>query len=138
MCAVYNEIQFKTNLEAAWAAFFDLAGWKWWNEPCAIGDWKPDFKVVFPCSHSECSGSHTLLASVLPVHNLNNIAGHPALLHSYNIPNTSADGGALFGSNPSVTKWEISHGSGGGIEDVYFRVENADELWVQAIRLVEK
>ena len=137
MRTVYNEIQFKTQLEATWAAFFDLAGWEWWSEPFSFGNWKPDFKVVFPCGHSKCSGSHTLLVSVLAVHNLNDLTGHPALLHSYHIPNSSADGGALFGNSPSATKWEISHGSGGGIEDVYFRVDNADELWVQAAALVE-
>lgn len=67
MSFVYDGLEFATRLQAHWAAFFDLAGWQWWSNPAAIGDWKPDFKVRFECGHSECRGHHTLLVSVLPV-----------------------------------------------------------------------
>ncbi|ODB44941.1 hypothetical protein BB427_00695 [Pseudoalteromonas sp. BMB] len=133
MSSKYNGIQFGTDLEAIWAAFFDLAGWEWRSNPAAIEDWKPDFKVTFKCEHSECGGSHTLLVSVLPVKSLNNLEAHPALSHVYGVSGSDADGGALFGSSPLATKWVIAHGSGGGSESIYDRVENADELWARAV-----
>ena len=138
MTGIYNGIQFDTRLEAAWAAFFDLAEWEWWRSPENVEDWKPDFKVTFECSHSECGGSHTLLISVLPVESLNELSGHPALSYQFPVPNTDADGGALFGSDPAATQWVIAHGAGGGVEDVYLRVDNADELWRQALTKVQK
>lgn len=136
MNTIYKGVQFKTELEAIWAAFFDLAGWEWRMSPAAIGNWKPDFRVTFGCDHSECSGSHTILVSVLPVRSLDNLSGHPALSYKYGIPNTDVDGGAIFGCRPAATQWEIVHGSGGGVEDVYFRVDNANDLWERAISMV--
>ena len=47
MSSYYKGLEFRTHLEAKWAAFFDLAGWSWWVNPIAIGDWRPDFKVTF-------------------------------------------------------------------------------------------
>ena len=49
------------------------------------------------------------------------------------------DGGAALGINPSVSKWVIVHGSGGGHEEIYthFGESHANELWDQAGRLVE-
>ena len=46
MGAIYKGLQFKTALEARWAAFFDLAGWEWHVNPVCVGDWSPDFCVV--------------------------------------------------------------------------------------------
>ncbi len=141
MTSYYKGLEFKTQLEAKWAAFFDLAGWYWWVNPIAIGNWKPDFKVTFKCGHSECGGDHTLLIAVLPVSSLESFDGHPCLTHNYKVVNDNgewqADGGAAFGNSPSVTQWQISHGAGGGIEDIYFRVQDADKLWVQVESLVK-
>lgn len=144
MSSIYNGLIFKTPLHARWAAFFDLAAWTWHANPAPVGDWSPDFQVTFQCDHSECGGSHTLLVSVLPVDSLAKFGEHPCLAYSYGIPKggnlsdrISADGGAAFGTSPVVTWWEISHGAGGGIEDIYFRVENADELWEKAGTIVK-
>ena len=38
MGAIYKGLQFKTALEARWAAFFDLAGWEWHVNPACVGD----------------------------------------------------------------------------------------------------
>ena len=141
MSGIYQGLEFKTRLEAKWAAFFDLAEWSWWVNPIAIGDWRPDFKVKFKCEHSECGGDHTLLASILPVTCLNGFTDHPCRSHNYIVKNEQgewqADGGAAFGINPSVTRWEITHGAGGGMEELYFRIPNADELWQTAETLVK-
>ncbi|MCD1598214.1 hypothetical protein [Rheinheimera aquimaris] len=142
MTAYYKGLVFKTKLVAQWAAFFDLAKWNWWPNPKSVGDWQPDFLVTFPCGHSECSGKHTLLISVLSVSNLNEVKGHPCFDHHWQVVdetgNWLADAGALFGNNPAVTTWEMGHGSGGGVEQVEDWVPeyNAQELWIKAKELI--
>jgi hypothetical protein len=39
----YKGVQFRSRLEARWAAFFDLAGWRWDYEPLDLDGWIPDF-----------------------------------------------------------------------------------------------
>lgn len=43
---VYSGVTFRSRLEARWAAFFDLIGWKWEYEPFDLNGWAPDFRVV--------------------------------------------------------------------------------------------
>lgn len=140
MTGRYNGLQFKTRLEAQWAAFFDLAGWSFWINPVAVGNWQPDFKVKFPCGHSECDGSHVLFASVLDTDSLSTFDGHPCSHHNYGVKSMAgewlADGGAALGRRPGVTRWEISHGAGGGQEDATSRVDDAEQLWAKAAKLV--
>lgn len=42
---VYNGVQYRSRLEARWAAFFDLLGWRHTYEPYDMGAWSPDFLV---------------------------------------------------------------------------------------------
>ncbi len=42
----YAGVKFRSRLEARWAAFFDLIGWKWEYEPFDLDGWAPDFRVV--------------------------------------------------------------------------------------------
>lgn len=56
---IYNHVQFRSRLEARWAAFFDLAGIKWEYEPFDLEGWAPDFKVI--------SGNVVALAEVKPL-----------------------------------------------------------------------
>jgi len=141
MASYYKGLEFKTSLEARWAAFFDLAGWSWWVNPRSIENWRPDFMVTFPCGHSECGGSHTLLVSVLPVSSVAAAKEHPCLTHTYQVKGDDeewvADAGALFGNEPSVTAWEMSHGAGGGMDEVTNWVPNAGEYWERAKSLIE-
>lgn len=143
MTAIYNRLQFRTQLEARWAAFFDLAGWKWHQNPVPVNNWCPDFRVEFKCTHSECGGSHSLLVAVLPISKIEEFQFHPCLSYAYGVSaldlatsRIAEDSGAAFGTGPAVTRWEISHGSGGGVEDIYFRVPNADDLWQKTEPLV--
>lgn len=131
----YKDIQFKTRLEARWSEFFNLAGWKWWANPEEVNNWAPDFKVKFDCSHSECGGHHTLLVSILPLSSIKEFGAHPCLHHNYR-EGFRVDGGAALGTSPSVSSWDIMHGSGGGNEDIHSRVHNADELWLKADQLL--
>lgn len=44
----YGGVIFRSRLEARWAAFFDLVGWKWQYEPFDLDGWAPDFRLSFP------------------------------------------------------------------------------------------
>jgi hypothetical protein len=43
----YNGTQFRSRLEARWAAFFDAVGWSWEYEPIDLRGYIPDFVVKF-------------------------------------------------------------------------------------------
>lgn len=42
---MYKGIQMRSRLEARWAAFFDVVGWRWSYEPPEFPGWIPDFKL---------------------------------------------------------------------------------------------
>jgi hypothetical protein len=142
MTAIYDGLNFKTPLEAQWAAFFDLAGWTWHTNPASVGNWAPDFRVEFPCGHSECNETHTLLVAVLPYSSIEAFGDHPSLSHCYGIKSPyddlhpSIDAGAAFGTSPQVTVWEFSHGAGGGQYSVRQWESEADSLWFREAQLV--
>lgn len=54
----YAGVQFRSRLEARWAAFFDLVGWRWQYEPFDLNGWIPDFALI---------GHKTTLVEVKPV-----------------------------------------------------------------------
>jgi hypothetical protein len=158
---MYNGVQYRSRLEARWAAFFDLIGWQHEYEPIDLPGWSPDFRVVFPCGHSECSGSHTLLVEVKPYFRLEQFKGHPCLDYDYGydacqIPTGAsdlpieeqdriwreisipADASAAFGANPEVTQWVMSHGSGGGDDCLLNWIEPGySRLWAEAGNIVQ-
>lgn len=43
----YEGVEFRSRLEAKWAAFFDLAGWRWEYEPVDLNGYIPDFFLMF-------------------------------------------------------------------------------------------
>lgn len=153
---LYRDVQFRSRLEARWACFFDLAHWKWEYEPIDLEGWTPDFRVEFPCSHSECRtwingkemnyGSHTLLIEVKPYYSIKEFENHPCMLYGYGglskeeggagrIP---ADASAAFGINPEVTYWEMIHGAGGGSETIHRWVfDDVNKLWKAAGNLTQ-
>ena len=47
----YRFVQFRSRLEARWAAFFDLLGWPWEYEPIDLDGYIPDFILTFPYAH---------------------------------------------------------------------------------------
>ncbi len=49
----YAGVQFRSRLEAKWASFFDLLGWKWDYEPIDLNGYIPDFIVRRPMMSSE-------------------------------------------------------------------------------------
>ncbi len=145
---VYRDVHFRSRLEARWAAFFDLAGWKWEYEPLDLNRWTPDFRVTFPCGHSECNGSHTLLVEIKPYYSIEEFKGHPCMNYPYGngypdglfdpAAEIPADASAAFGNNPDVTYWEMCHGAGGGVESIERWVDgDVSELWKRAGALVQ-
>jgi hypothetical protein len=44
--AEYAGTEFRSKLEAAWAALFDAKGWAWEYEPEAVNGWTPDFLLA--------------------------------------------------------------------------------------------
>ncbi len=42
---MYRDTRFRSRLEARWAAFFDLVGWRWTYEPFDTDGWIPDFLI---------------------------------------------------------------------------------------------
>ena len=137
----YNGVQFRSRLEAQWACFFDQAKWKWDYEPMDLLGWTPTFRVEFPCGHTECSDTHVLLIDVQPFDDIAAFAGHRCMdfvFGASNKPNCEeetipADASAAFGINPNVTYWQMSHGAGGGEENIRnWTPTNAHQLWKQA------
>lgn len=121
----YRGVGFRSLLEARYAALFDLAGWGWeYHPPGAFGGWWPTFRVEFPCGHSECPDTHVLLAEVAAHRTLEGFEGHPCLgypcggWHDAEAEGIPADAGAAFGDHPSVSRWEMSHGAGGGVYSI--------------------
>ena len=41
----YAGVNFRSRLEATWAAFFDACGWPWQYEPVDLDGWIPDFTI---------------------------------------------------------------------------------------------
>ena len=137
----YNGVLFRSRLEATWACFFDLVGWNWEYEPIDLPGWTPDFRVEFPCGHSCCFGSHTLLIEVKPYYSIKDFDGHPCIdypfgFNSKNNTEIPADASAAFGVNPFVTEWEMAHGAGGGTTHIGLVLRKAEweiqQLWRQA------
>jgi hypothetical protein len=54
----YNGINFRSRLEARWAAMFDLLKWNWTYEPIDFDGWIPDFAI---------HGEHVVYVEVKPV-----------------------------------------------------------------------
>lgn len=53
----YSGVQFRSRLEARWAAFFDLLGWKWEYEPIDLAGYIPDFIVEHGAAVADWSES---------------------------------------------------------------------------------
>jgi hypothetical protein len=56
---MYSGVQMRSLLEAKWAAFFDLLGWRWEYEPFELDGWIPDFLI-------HCETGKRILVDVKP------------------------------------------------------------------------
>lgn len=96
---LYRGIQFRSRLEATWAAFISACGWQWEYEP-AIFDgkgWLPDF-LILP----------EILVEVKPVTDPSEWAAHETV--PYILKRTNGDRPVfLFGTTP--LRWESPLGT---------------------------
>lgn len=131
---LYENVMFRSRLEAHWACFFHRIGWYWEYEPIDLIGWTPDFRLNIPCTHSECSGGHSLLIEVKPYTDIKMFEGHPCLRYPFGCSEDGeqiqADASAAFGLNPAITYWQMAHGAGGGDEELtHWLVRNGVRDW---------
>jgi hypothetical protein len=67
----YQRVQFRSRLEARWAAMFDSLGWAWDYEPLELAGYIPDFVLRF---------YEPLLVEVKPELTIAGLLGHTAKL----------------------------------------------------------
>jgi len=65
---VYEGYRFRSRVEARWAAFFDLAGWRWWYEPLDLKGYIPDFVLDLPRGPTLIEVKATLVFDELAEH----------------------------------------------------------------------
>lgn len=110
-----------------WARFFSLLGWRW--RVSHVPGF--DLNLTIPCAHSECSGSHEILARIQHGdHGYYCEKLHGELFsvdEMYNSPHP-----AIFGENPGCTYWQMAHGAGGGEESIEQWVPDWKALWTRA------
>lgn len=116
-CAIptrYLGIQFRSRLEARWAAFFSLVGWRWRYEPIDLAGYIPDFIVNHPSTdwlmRPGIPGSSLECSRVVEV---KSVMDRDLLTeHASKIERSGWDGDV---SIVGATLWEHSH-DGHGIE----------------------
>jgi hypothetical protein len=110
---LYKGTMFRSRLEARYAAYFDLCGFKWEYEPIDLDGWTPDFKVVVICGAGDydpcCYMWHTFWVEIKPYERASQFSGHA--FERFNKPYEFSAVG--LGLTPEVeTKSEMSHGAG--------------------------
>jgi hypothetical protein len=112
---MYNGVMFRSRLEATWAAFFDLMGFKWEYEPIDLDGWVPDFYVDYVV----VGYRHRLYVEVKPFRDVKEFEGTKVDLAEkrfYQITRALTDEEwekrcesfiypAKFGLNPDATLW---------------------------------
>jgi hypothetical protein len=71
---LYRDVQFRSRLEARWAAFFDLSGWNWKYEPVDLEGWTPDFVLK--------GAANDVLVEVKPIEWAQNFGPEQILQHA--------------------------------------------------------
>jgi hypothetical protein len=61
----YAGIQFRSRIEARWAAFFDFVRWPWVYEPTDLPGYVPDFALTFPLAPVLIEVKHELTRAAL-------------------------------------------------------------------------
>jgi hypothetical protein len=106
----YRGVNFRSRLEARWAAFFDLLHWDWQYEPLDLAGWIPDFAVWGISDH--------ILVEIKPVTGLEDplaietmrkidrcIADKECLIASYFLPGSCNYIGWLYDNSVYKAGW---------------------------------
>ncbi len=103
----YDGVLFRSSLEAQWAAFFDLIGWKWEYRPLHFGAFEPSFKVL----------TRRNLVMMIEVKPIEASASQDEVLHEfegcvpwYDLAEAGGNPMLLLGSEPRETHlgWRLS------------------------------
>jgi hypothetical protein len=104
----YAGVNFRSRLEAKWAAFFDAVGWRWEYEPFDRAGWIPDFVLMGPKASGEFKPTKVLV-EIKPVDGIDDPLfkrtaaeiernlkdDEEALILSYHLPAAEGFSGAL-------------------------------------------
>ncbi|OAE40651.1 hypothetical protein [Agrobacterium tumefaciens] len=103
----YSGVLFRSSLEAQWAAFFDLIGWKWEYRQLHFGAYEPCFKVL----------TRRNLMVIIEVKPIEPTASQNAVLHEfegcvpwYDLTEAGGEPMLLLGTGPRKTHlgWRLS------------------------------
>lgn len=72
----YGGVVFRSRLEARWAAFFDIIGWRWDYEPVDLVGWSPDFSVD---GSLDTPYRYQMLLEVKPYGDVQQFRNHPCM-----------------------------------------------------------
>jgi hypothetical protein len=150
----YNGVNFRSRLEARWAAYFDLQKINWEYEPIDLIGWSPDFLINFTCVHLKCRGDdweskaieHRILVEVKPYIDLGQFDGLPCHQYDYHAEGRANVvsqgfkycGMGRFGFTPDVAEFGMIHAGSGG----YYGLDHVERydrsrMWAEAINLVQ-
>ena len=121
----YEGVNFRSRLEASWAAFFDLIGWKWEYEPFDLDGWIPDFKIYK-------DKSRWLLVEIKPITSLDGMEDQINKMMGA----TEGREVLLLGSTPLIGEeaenhfgWFITSEMGEGMAALDFNPESGWDLY---------
>lgn len=126
----YKNTQFRSRLEARWAAYFDLCGRVWEYEPIDLPGWIPDFLLRFTNSAGR---ERRYLVEVKPALSSEALYEFSAKIDAALPRDTPGiDGAILVGINPKISlgwywpgKPRILTVAGGDIDGMWARAGNA-------------
>ncbi len=129
---VYAGAQFGSTLEAKWAAFFDLMGWRWHYEPQDLSGYIPDFVLQF---------EQPMLVEVKPEYSFNGLRRHFNKIRDSGWRGWAAVVGVGFLGEPYCGSYGACFGAISG-EDILSEdgtIEMGDPAWgdVDTLRLIE-
>jgi len=113
----YNGHLFRSSLEARWAAFFDLVGWKWVYEPFELKGYIPDFILQF---------HKPILVEVKPVMDLTEMRAHAAKIEQSGWTHEAL----IVGTTPDLGEGMWDYGAIGLLGE--YSVANSSFWWAEA------
>lgn len=115
----YNGVQFRSRLEARWAAFFNSYNYRWAYEPVDFGGWSPDFLL----NHK----SYSDFVEVKPTIEFDKETGDKMMKHC------SGKGGLLFCGLTPDSCWLNTK----GWWDIFRFEGDSDSHWNSAGNIVQ-
>jgi len=130
---LYKGVMYRSRLEARWAVFFDLAGWKHEYEPIDLPGWSPDFRLQFESDFNAHMGvmKYDLLAEVKPYYKSSDFKNHKCM----DYVTLKTGGVCCLGNSPSSSVFVFHCGfEWDGPINIAVAVNNFDTepLWKEA------